>query len=179
MPPISPLLEIPLALLFLSALAPSPAAFAYLSVSYVLAVKIARSWLLRGFLPTTGGGPSSSGGGGTDGNGLGGLSGGGGSGHGSGGDGRTSGRVVGGATGGAGSPSIKLAPLGRGASALLERVMTGDVTVGDDHRSDDEDRNRHTTSRGIGLGGEEVEEGGHRGDEGVSSASNSSSNTTT
>jgi hypothetical protein len=180
MPPISPLLEIPLALLFLSALAPSPAAFAYLSVSYVLAVKIARSWLLRGCLPTTGGGPSSSGGGGTDdGSGLGGLSGGGGSGHGSGGDGRTSGRVVGGATGGAGSLSIKLAPLGREASALLERVMTGDVTVGDDHRSDDEDRNRHTTSRGIGAGGEEDEEGCHRGDEGVSSTSNSSSNTTT
>ena len=179
MPPISPLLEIPLALLFLSALAPSPAAFAYLSVSYVLAVKIARSWLLRGCLPTTGGGPSSSGGGSTDGSGLGGLSGGGGSGHGSGGDGRTSGRVVGGATGGAGSLSIKLAPLGREASALLERVMTGDVTVGDDHRSDDEDRNRHTTSRGIGAGGEEDEEGCHRGDEGVSSTSNSSSNTTT
>ena len=180
MPPISPLLEIPLALLFLSALAPSPAAFAYLSVSYVLAVKIVRSWLLRGCLPTTGGGPSSSGGGGTDdGSGLGGLSGGGGSGHGSGGDGRTSGRVVGGATGGAGSLSIKLAPLGREASALLERVMTGDVTVGDDHRSDDEDRNRHTASRGIGAGGEEDEEGCHRGDEGVSSTSNSSSNTTT
>ena len=181
MPPISPLLEIPLALLFLSALAPSPLAFAYLSVSYVLVVKIARSWLLRGCLPTTGG-PSSSGG-------LGLQSGGGGSGHGSGsggggggGDGRTSGRVVGGATAAAaaGSPSIKLAPLGREASALLERVMTGDVVVGSDHRSDDEDRNRHTTSIGIvGAEREEDEEGGHRGDDGVSSTSNSSSNTTT